>query len=443
MPRSILDTHPHIAAQFHPEKNGDMLASALTFGSKKKVWWLCPNTSCVHKCPHEWEATVQNRCAKTKPSGCPHCGINGKMRCIHRTIAHTHPKIAAELHPKKNGEVTAESIPSYSNQELWFLCPEKFECGCLHEYTTIVSNRTLNGTGCPFCGDSPKNVCVHRSIVHTHPEIAAQWHPRKNGTLTPSEFSYGSNVDIWWLCPIKCEYGCLHEWQARIVTRCKLECGCPYCAPTHKKVCIHNSIVTTEPQVAAEWDYVKNVGLDPTTIPRSSEIEAYFTCLNGHSYCATVGNRCRGGTGCSKCRHKTQKILYEFLKSHYPDTENEFRLEATGMRRFDFCIPSLHTIIELDGAQHFFQVANWQSADETRTIDIDKTRAALAAGFNVIRISQQDVYASSFRGDSSWTTESMLAAINSVSEMRVQYISRDPELYRAHVDALALQSPLL
>ena len=397
MPRSILDTHPHIAAQFHPEKNGDMLASALTFGSKKKVWWLCPNTSCVHKCPHEWEAPVQNRCAKTKPSGCPHCGINGKAHCIHRTIAHTHPKIAAELHPKKNGEVTAESIPSYSNQELWFLCPE----------------------------------------------IAAQWHPRKNGTLTPSEFSYGSNVDIWWLCPIKCEYGCLHEWQARIVTRCKLECGCPYCAPTHKKVCIHNSIVTTEPQVAAEWDYVKNVGLDPTTIPRSSEIEAYFLCPLGHSYCATVGNRCRGGTGCSKCRHKTQKFLYEFLKSHYPDTENEFRLEATGLRRFDFWIPSLHTIIELDGAQHFFQVANWQSADETRTIDIDKTRAALAAGFNVIRISQQDVYASSFRGDSSWTTESMLAAINSVSEMRVQYISRDPELYRAHVDALALQYHIL
>ena len=439
---SILSTHPTAASIWHPTKNGARTPTNTTRGQHLKIWILmqCKHEGC--NCPHEYEVVPSNFFRKDGTiAKCGHCCL--AHHCKHKMIAHTHPEIAAELHPKKNGEVTAESIPSYSNQELCFLCPKKFECGCPHEYKSIVSNRTRHGNGCPFCGDSPKNVCVHRSIVHTHPEIAAQWNPTKNGGLTPTEFSHGSNVDIWWLCPIKCEHGCLHEWRARINTRCGRKHGCPYCAPTHKKVCIHNSIVTTEPQVAAEWDYVKNVGLDPTTIPRSSEIEAYFTCLNGHSYCATVGNRCRGGTGCPTCKHKTQKFLYEFLKSHYPDTENEFRLEATGMRRFDFCIPSLHTIIELDGAHHFFQVANWQSADETRTIDIDKTRAALAAGFNVIRISQEDVYASSFRGDSSWTTESMLAAINSVSEMRVQYISRDPELYREHVDALALQPPLL
>lgn len=106
------------------------------------------------------------------------------------------------------------------------------------------------------------------------------------------------------------------------------------------------------------------------------------------------------------------------------------------MRRFDFCIPSLHIIIELDGAQHFIQVANWQSPDDARVIDIAKTRAALGAGFNVIRISQQDVYASSCQGDGSWTRDSMLSAIKNALGERVQYISRDPEMYRAHVDTL-------
>jgi hypothetical protein len=84
-------------------------------------------------------------------------------------------------------------------------------------------------------------------------------------------------------------------------------------------------------------------------------------------------------------------------------------------------------------------VANWQSADDTRAIDIDKTLAALAAGFNVIRISQEDVYSSSFRGDGTWTTDALLSAIENASRTRIQYISRRPEMYRAHVDALPPQ----
>ena len=31
-----------------------------------------------------------------------------------------------------------------------------------------------------------------KSLAENYPEIAKQWHPTKNGNLTPYDFSYGS-----------------------------------------------------------------------------------------------------------------------------------------------------------------------------------------------------------------------------------------------------------
>ena len=34
-------THPHLAAEWHPTKNGELRAENVTAGSSKKVWWQC------------------------------------------------------------------------------------------------------------------------------------------------------------------------------------------------------------------------------------------------------------------------------------------------------------------------------------------------------------------------------------------------------------------
>ena len=47
-----------------------------------------------------------------------------------------------------------------------------------------------------------------KSLAETHPEVAKQWHPTKNGDLTPHEFTSGSNKKFWWKCP----KGDDHEW---------------------------------------------------------------------------------------------------------------------------------------------------------------------------------------------------------------------------------------
>ena len=425
---SILETHPEIAKQWHPTKNGDLKIENVTKGSHEIGWWLCSEKSDCG-CSHEWSTKIYNRFRK-KPSGCPFCSKNGKHHCFHQTIRHTHPEIASEWHPDKNGELIPEDIATGSNQKVWWLCSKKFECECPHEYESIVANRTYHGNGCPYC--SFRKTCIHRSLVHTYPEIAAQWHPTRNGELKPEMFSHGSDEKIWWKCLIGCQYGCTHEWEAVIGSRCFRDHGCPYCASTHKKVCIHNSIVTTEPEVAAEWDYEKNDDLDPKTIPRSSEIKAYFLCQNGHSYLAIIGNRCRGGSGCPTCKNKTQKFVFEFLKISYPDLISEFPAPLCKKRRVDFCIPSLKIIIELDGLQHFEKVGNWMSPEEAIKLDVLKMKGALDSGYSIIRISQTDVYLSSFRRDGKWTSDSLLTAIKDTSQNKIQYISQDPEMYSQH-----------
>jgi len=47
------------------------------------------------------------------------------------------------------------------------------------------------------------------------PEVAAQWHPTKNGELTPGYVTSKSNNKVWWIC----ENG--HEWEAAVGSRTK------------------------------------------------------------------------------------------------------------------------------------------------------------------------------------------------------------------------------
>ncbi|MCP4912813.1 MAG: hypothetical protein GY909_06820 [Oligoflexia bacterium] len=56
-------THPYLAKEWHPTKNKDLKPSEVTYGSGKKVWWLCPNK-------HEYKASILHRSHGTE---CPKC----------------------------------------------------------------------------------------------------------------------------------------------------------------------------------------------------------------------------------------------------------------------------------------------------------------------------------------------------------------------------------
>jgi len=60
---------------------------------------------------------------------------------------------------------------------------------------------TVGGNGCggPYC--SGKYVIIGETDLATvMPDLAAEWHPFKNGDLKPKDVTLGSSKKVWWQC---------------------------------------------------------------------------------------------------------------------------------------------------------------------------------------------------------------------------------------------------
>ena len=142
------DTHPQLVAEWHPRN--ELSPKEVTGGSHVKVLWL-------GKCGHEWEAFIHNRTSK-QANGCPYC--SHKMVNEDNSLASCFPKIAAEWHPTKNGELLPSQVSWKTYKRVWWLG----KCG--HEWKTLVRVRTrkIRPAGCPICQESRGEVAVERAL---------------------------------------------------------------------------------------------------------------------------------------------------------------------------------------------------------------------------------------------------------------------------------------
>jgi len=98
---------------------------------------------------------------------------------------------------------------------------------------------------------------------------------------------------------------------------------------------------------------------------------------------------------CPFCKNKTEGILHKWLNENYKNIVYQPRFEWCKDKRklpFDFLLEEFKLIIELDGAQHFEQVSNWKSPEETQIVDKFKMECALKNSYSVIRIKQDDIW---------------------------------------------------
>ena len=80
-------------------------------------------------------------------------------------------------------------------------------------------------------------------LATLNPTLANEWHPTKNGELTPNKVTPSSGKKVWWKCP----KGNDHEWQAIIANRNK-GIGCPICS--NQKVARSNCLGTVNPELS-------------------------------------------------------------------------------------------------------------------------------------------------------------------------------------------------
>jgi hypothetical protein len=92
------------------------------------------------------------------------------------------------------------------------------------------------------------------------PEVAAQWHPTKNGDVTPSDVVANENRKYWFKCDVHWD----HEWEATLCDRASGGTGCPCCV--NRKASETNSLASLKPAAAARWHPTKNGDLTPDDV---------------------------------------------------------------------------------------------------------------------------------------------------------------------------------
>jgi DNA-directed RNA polymerase subunit RPC12/RpoP len=272
---------PDLASQWHPSRNGSLLPTQVTAGSAKKVWWRCAI------CGHEWPAIVASRALNGR--GCPACArqvvVPGR-----NDLTTVHLGLAAEWHPGRNGGLLPTQVTAGSDKKVWWRC-----ANCGHEWPAKIADRERKGNGCPACAGQVV-VPGRNDLSTSHPELAAEWHSSHNADLLPIQVSAGSHRFIVWRCST-----CGHEWPARIASRALKGDGCPACAG---RVVIpgRNDLVTTHPDLAAEWHPIRNGDLLPTQVSAGPHKKVWWRCANcGHEWPARIADRALKRSGCPVC----------------------------------------------------------------------------------------------------------------------------------------------
>lgn len=219
------------------EGNGALTPLALSHGSRQKVWWRCG-------AGHRWQAAVYTRTGAE--SGCPYCAGKRPWPGFN-DLASQEPALAAQWHPERNGPLTPDQVVCGSTRRVWW------QCGSGHVWAASVKSRAA-GAGCPYC--TGRRISPGENDLATlYPALARQWHPTKNGGLTPAAVAPGSRRRVWWQCPQG------HTWQAAVFSRSQ-GADCPVC--TGRTVLPgENDLATVFPQLARQWDQERNGALTP------------------------------------------------------------------------------------------------------------------------------------------------------------------------------------
>jgi len=276
---SLAALRPDVAAVWHPTMNAPLQADQVTPTTERAAWWQC------HEKAHAYRMSIARR---VKGGTCGVC----KRRYADKTtsLAATHPALAKRWHPTKNGRLRPEDVLSGSGQKVWFRCDRG------HSFRSTVMQQSRNA-GCGVCAN--KLVTADNCLRRTHPHLAEELHPSKNGEVTAESITAGSGLHAWWVCRL---HG--HEWSAPVRNRAR-GAQCPVCS-NRTVLQGFNDLATTRPDLVALWSTEANGDLKPTAVVAGTNKLIAWGCERGHRWRATGQSQSRR-TGCSQCaQHREQ-----------------------------------------------------------------------------------------------------------------------------------------
>lgn len=365
---NLIEKWPELAKEWNYKKNDDLKPEDVSSSSKKKVWWICEKG-------HEWKQSINSRTGNhTK---CPICNKSGIVIKGQNDFGTMFPELAKQWNYDRN-ELTPYDYPSTSSENVWWKCEKG------HEWKQLIITRTNTiHKDCPICGNR-KLLKGFNDLESQFPEVAKEWDYEQNKDK-PSEIKFNSNKKVWWICS-----ECGNHFQQRVTGRTNQHTGCPKCGSERRVEKFFNTVLATResladkmPELLAEWDYEKNIGIDPSEVLPGSNKKVWWKCKYGHSYSASIYNRVNG-SGCPRCNLRAttsfpEQCVYYYVKKAFGDAVNEYRLKR---KVYDVFIPSINVAIEYDGYK-------WHQDERDTKNDEEKNRICVDNGIQLYRIREK------------------------------------------------------
>ena len=380
--------------------------------AKTKVTIICDKG-------HEFEQMPSNHTHTLNKRGCPICngGIKyTKEEFITKAIA---------IHGNKYKYDGVFYINSGTKVSIY--------CKIHNEYYTQVPESHLNGCGCPKCKytDSNLETFIQKAIkkhgnkydyskviyVSSKDKViiicdkghefeqTPVLHVNKSGCpkcalnnmgdtqedfIKKAKLIHGNKFDYNKVCYISartpiiiiCENG--HEFKQKPCTH--LKSGCDTCNNIKRKCTTEEFIERAIKIHDNDYDYSKSICTGITN-------KVTIICKKGHAFEQLASSHLLG-CGCTICKEtKGEKYIRKVLCKYNIEFKSQYRI-LPERYRYDFYIPSLNTIIEFDGKQHYEPVNIFKGEEgylKTKKRDLAKNNICNLLGINLIRIPHYDV----------------------------------------------------
>jgi len=210
--KNILSKHQRwvdrLKDEWDYQKNTGIDPNKITFGSHKKVHWICK------ECKKKWVAIIKNRVSSRGGTNCPICSLEtmGRPTPTKSNILTEHPhwnNILKDEWDYEKNKLLPEIFSYASGKIIYWKCKK-----CRYRWQAAISSRTIQNSGCHACSGrivSDKNRLTNH--YRWREQLSEEWDYKLN-KVKPYELSFGTTMKVNWICS-----ECGYKWISTVNSR--------------------------------------------------------------------------------------------------------------------------------------------------------------------------------------------------------------------------------
>lgn len=297
----LFTTHPELETQWDYEKNC-INPFELSHGSTQKAWWKCLNG-------HSWEAVIHSRTRKNG-NGCPICSMALQTSFPEKIIAFYLQKLfEIKVNYKYDG---------LDNRELDIFIP-KYKIAIEYDGDNWHKNYLADKIKDELCEKNGiKLIRIREPLCPKYVSSAIFI-----DAVNPNNSMKYMNQVIHKILDILCEL--IGE---NISLNINVEEDYQEILKMVETIAVKDSILNAN--LYNEWNFEKNIGLNPSAFKMNSNKKVWWKCSLGHEWYASPNARHGGKSGCPICGNKQVLEGVNDLLTTHPRLVEEWDYDSNG-----------------------------------------------------------------------------------------------------------------